>query len=79
MAFFPKTSEELNEFLETEVSPELARSALAAIFVCLYGTVQDGAVRFVDEKEWDTSVVCEVADELSTVGLYCDQPNRDEV
>ena len=78
MDSYPKTFDELSKFLKTEVSPELARRALAAIFVCLYGSDgDDGRVSFESEREWDTFVVCHVADELATIRLYCEQPNRD--
>ncbi len=81
MPFQPKTVFELNDFLDTVVSPEDARSALSAIFVCLYGTNDEraaGGVSFATEKPWSDLVVCNVADELASIGLFCDQPDREE-
>lgn len=75
---YPNNSKELNAFLKTEVSPELARRALSKIFECLYGAEEDGHISFAVEKEWNTFVVCAVADELATISLCCRQPNRDE-
>jgi len=79
MDCYPKNVDDLNEFLDTAVSPQVARRTLAAIFACLYGTEEgDGQRSFLAEKQWDTHVLCDVADELATIGLYCDQPERDE-
>ncbi len=78
MVCYPKNSDELGLFLTKQVTPTEARRVLAQIFICLYGTTDaDATVSFDTEKPWECETVCQVADELSTLGLYCDQPNRE--